>query len=256
MIEASIDTDRCGLNVRREDGALWFTYHDRRLRARSTGPERSRARIVRTRHAIRDGLQYRRSCQRDAVRRTTANAATAAAVMPATRRFTVFSSISCRPERGRGSIRLRQDVLLELGERALAAEDGAAELAVPAGVALGDEARRGRRARSAAAARSRPRAKVSMPPMWAWKQIVGLDALAAQLGVEVEAAGGRTRRPAGSCRAPASARRRCWETGRCPSRSADRRGWRRRCRRDRWRSRRRARAGSCGRRAWRGWPRC
>src|SRR5262249_33709663 len=26
MIEASIDTDRCGLNVRRENGALWFTY--------------------------------------------------------------------------------------------------------------------------------------------------------------------------------------------------------------------------------------
>ena len=26
LVEASIDTDRCGLNMRRENGALWFTY--------------------------------------------------------------------------------------------------------------------------------------------------------------------------------------------------------------------------------------
>ena len=61
---------------------------------------------------------------------------------------------------------------------------------------------------------------------------------------------------AGSRTAAAPGPRPSSGTGRCPSRSAGRRGWRRCCRASRSRRRRPPRGGSCGRRASRGSPRC
>src|SRR5262245_16001767 len=84
-----------------------------------------------------------------------------------------------------------QDVRLELGEACLPGQNRAPDRSVPAGVALGHEARQGALLDQVRGAQQRARNGVHAAEV-SVEQIVGLDTLPAKLGVEVESAGDET----------------------------------------------------------------
>ena len=170
-------------------------------------------------------------------------------------RPTMFSKSSCRPERGFGSIFSLATRLAIASSVAPGLQHRLRRRLVPARVALGAELVElavldHRRRRD-----QRLRAGVDAADM-AEQEVARVDRLAAHLGVEVEAAG---RDPAGledeiERRHEFGAR--CWGTGRCPSRTGSRCGWRRPSRGARARPRARPRARTNDAPAPRGRLRC
>ena len=140
-----------------------------------------------------------------------------------TNRLTRFSSIFLA-----AGLRLRIDVrrhrrIGDRRQRRALRVDLLAQLALPLRVTLLDELvdaavldERGRR-------QQRARQQVEAADV-AVEHVGRIDRLAAHLGVEVEAAGGEAAGLAGCDTSPASCRADRCGTGRCPSRSADRRG--------------------------------
>ena len=170
-------------------------------------------------------------------------------------RLTRFSRSSCWPERGFGSIEPSAT------RSAIdASDDPAPRISAPspAPPRVARRAHRVEPARSSiiSAATRSARASVSMPPTWRVEQVGPGAALAAELRVEVEAAGREAASRARSRTAAATGPRRNSGTGPCPSRSGSRRGSRRCCRRCHSPSRRPPRGGTSGQRASRGSPRC
>ena len=168
----------------------------------------------------------------------------------------MFSSISCRPETFLAASPFSSMYFSSSSKPTLAAFDLRADAAVPRGVALLDEVASARRRRGSSAAIFRPRAKASMPPMWAWNRSTGSKLSRRTLASKLTPPGARPPWPQDH----QHALRRQVEVGRelvgVPAEQqvaavgVDRA--------EHALARRVApvRASSCGRPAWRGWSRC